>query len=470
MTSRLTCRDVKRWSAALITIVILAACDESASSPTPTLFILPTWPPEPASRGAVVTPAFPVAATSMPQTPVIGVTFAAGPINPIWPHASSIASCDLDMEFVADVTVPDYTRVKPGASFTKTWRVKNTSSCDWSIGFAWVPVGGDTMADPDGVFVPPTPIGEAVDISVAMTAPDTPGTYQSLWQMRSPDGRQFDTQPLYVLITVPGATMPTSPPAGPGIYLPATIISGVTAHSRQIFLAGQTMGNRRNVFSKVGDSITHTGTFLDDIGNGRAVWHSYENLSPVAGYFSTEKARSGNSFNNYSFSAYGGWTAADLLNPGKADGSCGGSSPIDCEYQIVKPAVAIILIGTNDATGHTPLDAYQANLNRVVEISIEKGVIPVLNTIPWNSYSDVGQYNAIIVATARTYDVPLIDFYSAMETIPNHGASGDGVHPTLPPDGNTANFSYDNLQYGATLRNLVTLQMLDALWRQVLSY
>jgi hypothetical protein len=264
--------------------------------------------------------------------------------------------------------------------------------------------------------------------------------------------------------------MPTLPPAAPGISLPASIISGVTAHSRQIFLAGQTMGNRRNVFSKAGDSMTHTPTFLDDIGNGRAAWHSYNNLSPVAGYFSTEKARSGNSFNNYSFSAYAGWTAADLLNPAKADGSCGGSAPIDCEYQNVKPAVAIILIGTNDATGYTPLDVYQANLNRVVELLIEKGVIPVLNTIPWNSYNDSGQYNAIIVTTARTYDVPLIDLYSAMEKLPNHGVAGDGVHPTIPPDGNTANFSYENLQYGATIRNLVTLQMLDALWRQVLSY
>lgn len=458
---------MKRWSAALIVTVILAACDASASSPTPTLFILPTWPPEPTNAGAVVTPAFPVAATSVPQTPVIGVTFAAGPINPLWPHGTSIANCDLDMEFVADVTVPDYTPVRPGASFTKTWRVKNTSSCDWIIGFAWVPVGGDAMTDPDGVFVPTTPIGETVDISVAMTAPDTPGTYLGLWRMQSPDGRQFDTPPSYVLITVPGAKMPTS---SPGISLPASIVSGITAHSRQIFLAGQSMGNRRNVFSKVGDSMTHTPTFLDDIGNGRAAWHSYSNLSPAAGYFSSEKARSGNSFNNYSLAAYAGWTAADLLNPAKSDGSCGGSAPIDCEYQNVKPSVAIILIGTNDATGYTPLDVYQANLNRIVEVLSEKGVIPVLNTIPWNSYNDSGPYNAVIVATARTYDVPLIDLYSAMEKALNHGVAGDGVHPTIPPDGNTANFSYENLQYGATIRNLVTLQMLDALWRQVLSY
>lgn len=469
MNSRTTCRGLKQWStAAFIAAVMLTACVEPAVSPTPTLFILPTWaPPEPSNKGAVVTPAFPIAATSVPQTPAIGVTFAAGTPNPIWPGASVAANCTLDVEFVADITVPDYTAVKPGAPFTKTWRIKNVSSCDWGVGFVWISVGGDAMSDPGWAFVPPTPKGETVDISIEMTAPTTPGTYQGLWRIQAPDGRKFGASPAYAIITVPGASTGSS---DPGPYIPSPVVSGVTAHSRQIFLSGLNMGNRRNVFSKVGDSITHTGTFLDDIGNGRAVWDTYNNLSPVAGYFSIEKARSGNSFNNYSLSAYAGWTAADLLNPAKADGSCGGSAPLDCEFQNVKPAVAIIMIGTNDATGHTPLDVFQANLNRVVEVSIEKGVIPVLTTIPWNSYNDSGPYNTIIVATARAYDVPLIDYFAAMEQAPNHGVAGDGVHPTIPPDGNCANFSGENLQYGFTIRNLVTLQMLDALWRQVLSY
>jgi hypothetical protein len=471
MSSRTVCRSIKRWGAAvLVAIFGLSACVEPAASPTPTLFILPTWSaPEPSDKGAVVTPAFPIAATPEPPTPAIGVTFAPGAVNPLWSQSFLAAHCALDMEFVADVTIPDYTEIKPGAPFTKTWRIKNASSCDWGVGFVWISVGGDAMSDPGWVFVSPTPKGKTVDISVEMTAPTAPGTYQGLWRIQAPDGRKFGASPAYTIITVPGASVASSS-SDPGPYIPSPVVSGVTAHSRQIFLSGLKMGNRRNIFSKVGDSITYTPTFLNDIGNGRAVWGSYTNLGPVSRYFSSEKARSGNSFNNDSLSAYAGWTAADLTNPAKADGSCGGSAPIDCEYQNVKPAVAIIMIGTNDATGHTPLDVFQANLNRVVEVSIEKGVIPVLTTIPWNSYNSSDPYNNVIVATARAYDVPLIDYFAAMEKAPNHGVAGDGVHPTTPPDGNCANFSSESLQYGATIRNLVTLQMLDALWRQVLSY
>jgi hypothetical protein len=57
-----------------------------------------------------------------------------------------------------------------------------------------------------------------------------------------------------------------------------------------------------------------------------------------------------------------------------------------------------------------------------------------------------------------------------MDPLPNHGVSEDGVHPSIPPDNNPANFSDDNLRYGYTMRNFTALQALDAIWRQVLSY
>ncbi|MBN1426760.1 MAG: hypothetical protein JXB07_00150 [Anaerolineae bacterium] len=459
---------IRRWMVALIAVVGLAACESSPVSPTPTLFEFPTWPPPDDSKtGAMVTPAVPIV-TPVAKTPVIGVTFAAGQPGPIGSEVAWDTDCDLDAEFVADVTVPDYTEVKPGASFTKVWRVKNMSTCDWRGGFSWVFVAGDLMSDPPQVLVPPTGQGETADISVSMIAPMSPGTYRSMWQMQAPNEKLFGAK-AFTIITVPGAgAAASSPNTVPSLPSDRPIISGVTSQSRQIFLAGQALGNRPNVFSRVGDSITHTPTYLDDIGLGRTVWHEYGGLAPVAGYFSKEIARTGNSFHSYSLASYGGWTVNDLLNPAKADPVCAGSAPLDCEYYHVKPSVAIIMIGTNDCTGHIPLDAYQADLNRVVEISIEKGVIPVLTTIPWTSYNDAGQYNAVIMATARAHDTPLIDYWAAMEKAPNHGVSGDNVHPSIPPDGNCANFSAENLKYGYTIRNLVTLQMLDALWRQVL--
>jgi hypothetical protein len=193
-------------------------------------------------------------------------------------------------------------------------------------------------------------------------------------------------------------------------------------------------------------------------------------LRPVASYFSGTAVRFGNSFNNPSLAALPGWETSDPLDPVKADPSCGGASPLVCEYTAIKPSVAIIMLGTNDSTGNETPEFVQANLEELVNKSIEMGVIPVLTTVPWNSYHDPQEYNAIIIQTARAHDIPLINYWAAMEQLPNHGVGDDGVHPTISANGHGANFSASGLQHGYNLRNLITLQMLDALWRQVLSY
>jgi hypothetical protein len=74
----------------------------------------------------------------------------------------------------------------------------------------------------------------------------------------------------------------------------------------------------------------------------------------------------------------------------------------------------------------------------------------------------------VIVATARANDIPLWDFYSSINGLPNRGLSGDGVHPSEAPDNQDAYFDEEHLQYGFTVRNLGALQMLYELWRQVL--
>ena len=60
-----------------------------------------------------------------------------------------------------------------------------------------------------------------------------------------------------------------------------------------------------------------------------------------------------------------------------------------------------------------------------------------------------------------------------MIQLPNNGLEADGVHPSYPPDTigqweAAANFVGENLQYGYNMRNLSALQVLDALWRQVI--
>lgn len=288
-------------------------------------------------------------------------------------------------------------------------------------------------------------------------------------------------------IVIPTATPAPSPaPAAPAITnvsaQPAkefTVVSGVSEKAHQIFLRGQGLGNRADVFSKVGDSIT-SGTYAPDspflvpIGNRKYNLDQYSNLQGVIDYFSQTKARDANSFANTSLAARAGWASWMAMTiPKYPTSPCNkDETPLACEYRIVKPSAAIIMFGTNDVR-LSSLATYEKYMRLIIETSIQNGVVPIVSTIPtikaaWG-VNRAEQYNAIAIKLAREYDVPLLDYYAAMKTLPNDGLAADGVHPSLPPTLQTAFFTQKNIQYGYTLRNLTALQALDKVWREVLA-
>lgn len=97
-------------------------------------------------------------------------------------------------QFVGDVTIPDNKKMPPGVDFTKTWRLKNIGYCTWTADYNIVFVNRDRMEGPIrariGRVVKP---GELVDISVQLTAPDRPQTYQGNWMLSDEEGRRFGT-------------------------------------------------------------------------------------------------------------------------------------------------------------------------------------------------------------------------------------------------------------------------------------
>lgn len=100
--------------------------------------------------------------------------------------APPTASCDL-AQFVRDVSIPDGTVFAPGATFTKTWRLKNVGTCTWT-GYQLVFDSGDSMGGTS-----PTPVGtvsqsQEVDLSVNLTAPSTNGSYRGYWRIRNGSG------------------------------------------------------------------------------------------------------------------------------------------------------------------------------------------------------------------------------------------------------------------------------------------
>ncbi|NHN56277.1 hypothetical protein G9U51_10870 [Calidifontibacter sp. DB0510] len=77
--------------------------------------------------------------------------------------------------FVKDVTVPDCSHVQRGATFTKTWRLKNTGTLVWT-GYTMrrldVPQGARDCQTITDVPVPTAQPGQTVDVSVTVTAPN----------------------------------------------------------------------------------------------------------------------------------------------------------------------------------------------------------------------------------------------------------------------------------------------------------
>jgi len=71
----------------------------------------------------------------------------------------------------------------------------------------------------------------------------------------------------------------------------------------------------------------------------------------------------------------------------------------------------------------------------------------------------VVSYNDIIRRVADESGSILWDYYADTITLPGSGI-GDGVHPSIPPDGRADIFDSEHLQYGSTVRNLGALCIL----------
>ncbi len=165
---------------------------------------------------AAVTPTAPPAtATSAPTAT------ESAPITPTRTITPTVEISGEDMlDFVADVTVPDGTTFKPGETFVKTWKLKNTGTSTWSSGHTLVFISGEQMGAAASVPLTATvPPGETGDVSISLTAPASAGSYFGFFMLRGPAGNNFGLgptgdQPFYVQIIVAGDGSGTALPPG----------------------------------------------------------------------------------------------------------------------------------------------------------------------------------------------------------------------------------------------------------------
>lgn len=209
-------------------------------------------------------------------------------------------------------------------------------------------------------------------------------------------------------------------------------------------------------FMKVGDSITFSTDFLRCFAN-TPVAGAEADLEETRTFFTAA------SWARQSLASTVGWHTYQPY--------AGNPSPIAREIDVMRPAFAVVMLGTNDVYEGTQ-PSYEANLTKVVKTLTDRGVIPILSTIP--PFRDRAQnavvpsMNKVVRKVAATAGVPLMDFHLALAGLPASGLSSDGVHPFAARTGACDFSSAIAMNAGYNQRNLLALEALDRVRRAVL--
>lgn len=249
------------------------------------------------------------------------------------------------------------------------------------------------------------------------------------------------------------------------------ILPELTDFARVIFERGEQRDVPRNprMFSKVGDSMTASEHFLVPFGAGEYDLGDYPELQAVVDYFTSAADVVGNSaFNRANYANALGFSTASALDStwAVADVCEPNESPLACEYRVSNAAFALIMFGTNDVIAFDE-SLFDFFLRSVILETIRHDVVPVLYTMPIRPEAPglSEAFNQIVLTIAADWDLPVINLVVALEHLPNFGVDlEDTLHLTLPEAPATAaTFTEAGLAGGYTVRNLVTLQALDAL-------
>jgi hypothetical protein len=231
----------------------------------------------------------------------------------------------------------------------------------------------------------------------------------------------------------------------------------VSNTARDLYRYGQSDGNDPHAFSKVGDGEVSAAWFLTmfDLGKDTYDLGSYQNLAPVIENFP-------GSFGRIGMAARRGFNTDRILDPSlrNAEQCEAGESPLTCELRLHRPAFAFLSLGTNQVW--QPKE-FEKGMRQILEILLSKHIIPILSTKGDNLEGD-GRINRTIACLAQKYDLPLWNFWSAIQPLPHHGLQPDLEHLTY---GITDFSDTHAMQSAWAVRNLTALQVLDVVWRGV---
>lgn len=207
------------------------------------------------------------------------------------------------------------------------------------------------------------------------------------------------------------------------------------------------MGNDSHAFSKIGDCQSVPASFFGIYERPGQYSFSPENLSlqETIDHYNGSFGREGEAVR-------GGFNTATVLSPmwANTEVCLPGETPIECENREHNPSIVFISLEVW-FSGRTP-EVYEKYLRRVIDYNLEQGVLPILATKADNVEGD-HSINYTIAKLAYEYDLPLWNFWLAVQPMPNHGLD--------PTDETGFHLNVD----GWNVRSFSALKVLDTIMR-----
>ncbi len=257
--------------------------------------------------------------------------------------------------------------------------------------------------------------------------------------------------------TIAATTTSTPEPIATATFTPLTaeewkqwpLLPVVSDTAGGIYEHGLALGNDPTHFSVFGDCQSVPTEFMGRYDTDTSIVAGLpvelqETVSQFAG-----------SFNHMGPTIKPGTTAGAILwagwiDPAEIDFCLENETPLDCELRVWKPSIVIINLGT-----HWEQRNWEY-LTRMLDTLIERGVLPILATKADNREGNE-QNNLEIAQAAVLYDLPLWNYWGAVQDLPNGGLIEDIE-------------GWENVyltEEGLELHRYTALQALDAVWRQL---
>ena len=245
---------------------------------------------------------------------------------------------------------------------------------------------------------------------------------------------------------VPSPTPTTIPTPDAAAWKEWSVIPTIPAEMRAIYARGLAQGTiDPNAFSVLGDCQSEAGDFLGVYENNP------ELVSTLSKNMQETVANFAGSFNRYNPAAKSGSSAGSLLyaawNDNKEGKCVYGETPVDCELRVHRPSIVFIHTGTHYETQ----ERNWYYLTIIIDKILARGAIPVLVTKADNLELDE-HINQNMAKLAVKYGLPLWNFWSSVQSLPDKGLVPDLMHLTTAAH---------------VVHRLGALDMLDTVWRAV---